>query len=230
MSVLLLSSCSLTGDGLKIPDSGSTDDRTLYAVDGGNNTTSNETATEGSEDNSNGSSLDEEEQIPTGTYCEFNDAELANCDPERNFDPWIAGTGEVHYWIRDGITEVFPFTTHDEPEVWYGYFQITSPETVRERTEDIFHVWFSESPNGPVLEGADCEWYTTQATGNFFWTLKMDEALTGMCYLGEHPRILYANFETRCYSGFFEGICDDENKNKSDRTYQFDVSRRFKNY
>ena len=60
-SVLLLSSCSLTGDGLKIPDSGSTDDRTLYAVDGRNNTTPDETDTESSEDNRDDSNIAEEE-------------------------------------------------------------------------------------------------------------------------------------------------------------------------
>ena len=180
VSILLLSACGLTGNNKEITDT-MNDERTLYAIDDGNSTASDEIDTGSSSNNNGGSSPDESEQNPMGTYCEFTDAELANCDPERNFDPWIVGTGEVHYWIRDKKTEVFPFTTNDEPEVWYGYFQMTSPEVGRERTEDVFHVWFSETPNGPVIAGADCEWYTTQATGNFFWTFKQDEALTGMC-------------------------------------------------
>ena len=47
------------------------------------------------------------EEVEIGEYCAFNDPELANCDPNRTYDPWIAGTGEVHYWIRDKQTEVF---------------------------------------------------------------------------------------------------------------------------
>ena len=60
-------------------------------------------------------------------YCENNNPELANCDQDTNYDPWIAGTGEVHYWIRDQKTEVFPFTTDDHQDLWYGYLQLTSP-------------------------------------------------------------------------------------------------------
>ena len=41
---------------------------------------------------------------------------------------------------------------------------------------------------------------------------------------------MYVNFETRCHPDYFEGLCDDDNKNKSDRDYQFDVSRRVSSY
>ena len=72
-------------------------------------------------------------------YCEGNDPELANCDPERSYDPWTAHGGEVHYWIRDAKTEVYPFTVIYEPAIWYGYLHLTTGERVRDKyTEDIF--------------------------------------------------------------------------------------------
>ena len=163
-------------------------------------------------------------------YCEGNDPALANCDPDVNFDPWIAGTGEVHYWIRDKKTEVFPFTTEDHPDVWFGYLQMTSPEVAREPTEDLFHVWFSETPNGPLYGGADCEWYFTRAERDVFWTFKSGEELEGICHLGAVSQTLYVNFETRCHPDYYEGPCDDDNKQKSDRVYQFDVARRYRLY
>ena len=166
-----------------------------------------------------------------GLYCEGNDSTLADCDPDVNYDPWISGTGEVHYWIRDKKTMVFPFTTEDRPDVWYGYLQMTSPEVARELTEDMFHVWFSETPNGPLYGGEDCEWYTRSAEGYLYWTFKEnDPSLEGVCHLGAVSRTMYVNFETRCHPDYYEGLCDDDNKQKSDRVYQFDVSRRFSNY
>ena len=168
--------------------------------------------------------------VEIGTYCEFNDPELADCDPERTYDPWIAGTGEVPYWIQDKKTEAFPFTADDDDDVWYGYLQITSPELARETTEDLFHVWFSETPNGPRIEGEACERYVTRAEFDFYWTFKEGKALESVCHLGAYPRLMYVNFETRCHPDYFEGLCDDDNKNKSDRDYQFDVARRLKKY
>ena len=164
-------------------------------------------------------------------YCLGADPLLVDCDPEINYDPWIAGTGEVHYWIRNKRTRSFPFSTEVNPEVYYGLFQITTGEAVRKRTEDIFHVWFSETPNGPMIQGEDCEWYTTYASGNVYWTNDLEFG-PGACYLGNESRLLYANFETRCHPLFWEGPepCDDENKNKSGENFQFDVSRRFKLY
>ena len=100
--------------------------------------------------------------VHIGEYCAFNDPELANCDPDRNYDPWIAGTGEVHYWIRDKKTGVFPFTTDNNPKLWYGYLQLTSPELERDRIEDLFHIWFSETPNGLPIEGEYCDRYATR--------------------------------------------------------------------
>lgn len=166
--------------------------------------------------------------LPADQYCVGNDPELANCSTEQTFDPWIAAGGEIHYWIRDKKTEVFPFTVDYEPLVWFGYFQITSGEAKREDTEDVFHVWFSETPNGPPLEGDGCEWYTTRAQGYIYWRQGEMEEGDLICDIGTERRILYANFETRCYPGTYEGLCDDDNRQKSDRTYQFDVSRRYK--
>ena len=132
----------------------------------------------------------------------------------------------MHYWIRDKKTEVFPFTVDYDPRIWYGLLQITSGEAKREKTEDVFHVWFSETPNGPPLEGERCQWWTTRAQGNFYWT--QEEELEDVCFIGPERRLLYLNFETRCYPPTYEGLCDDANKQKSDRTYQFDVARRIK--
>lgn len=47
-----------------------------------------------------------------------------------------------------------------------------------------------------------------------------------MCCIGTQERTLYVNYETRCAPGYYEGRCDDENKQKSDETFQFDVARR----
>ena len=188
-----------------------------------------DTVDTGPSDASNDSGDSAEPQ--SAVYCEGNDPTLADCDPDVNYDPWIAGTGEVHYWIRDKKTMVFPFTTDEHPDVWYGYLQITSPEVAREHTEDMFHVWFSETPNGPLYGGEDCEWYATRAEGYVYWTFNEDDPyLAEVCNLGEVPRTMYVNFETRCHPDYYEGLCDDNNKQKSDRVYQFDVSRRFKNY
>ncbi len=186
-----------------------------------------------SEEDSSDSSADVE--TPTDGYCAGADPDLVDCDAERNFDPWIAGTGEVNYWIRNRLTEVFPFTLpersdgSDAEKIWYGLLQMTTGERRRKEGEDVFHAWFSETPNGPVIKGNNCEWYTLQARGNLYWT--QDESLADdACFLGTESRILYVNFETRCYPDTYAGTCDDANKRKTGRTYQFDVSRRFKLY
>jgi len=195
----------------------------LDSTDTAEETDTSENTDSADEDRANNEETSSEE------YCANNDPSLSNCDPENNFDPWIAGTGETPFWIRDQKTEVIPFTNEYGSEIEYGYLQITSPESVRERTEDIFHVWFSETPNGAVLEGFKCEWYTTQATGNVYWTQKGEDYGDQMCDLGIEPRTIYLNFETRCHINYYNGLCDDENKQKSSRTYQFDVARRFSN-
>ena len=170
-------------------------------------------------------------ELEQAEYCEGNNPELANCDPERTYDPWTAHGGEVHYWIRDAKTEVYPFTVIYDPEIWYGYLHLTTGERVRDMyTEDIFHVWYSETPNGPVLDNnPDCEYYSTQADLSFYWKQdNEDPLLEGICFIGAEERVLYLNYETRCIPGYYEGPCDDENKQKSEETYQFDVSRRIK--
>ena len=99
-------------------------------------------------------------------YCDGADPLLVDCDPDVNYDPWIVNGGERPYWIRDGKTLSFPFTVESSSEVDYGYFQITSGERQRNTaTEDIFHVWISETPNGPVLSDGDeeCERWAARA-------------------------------------------------------------------
>ena len=170
----------------------------------------------------------------SSTYCAGNDGDLSDCQASQNFDPWVAGTGETPVWIRKGLTEVFPFTLparSDYPSVKYGYLQMTSPERERDPAkEDVFHAWFSETPNGAPLGGAKCEIYLRQARDNFYWTQDPRYAKAA-CYLGDTERVLYVNFETRCYVGAYtgSGTCTADNKLKSLATYQFDVARRLKN-
>jgi len=170
----------------------------------------------------------------SSTYCAGNDGDLSDCKASQNFDPWVAGTGETPVWIRKGLTEVFPFTLparSDYPSVKYGYLQMTSPERERDPAkEDVFHAWFSETPNGAPLGGAKCEIYLRQARDNFYWTQDPRYAKAA-CYLGDTERVLYVNFETRCYVGAYtgSGTCTADNKLKSLATFQFDVARRLKN-
>ena len=171
--------------------------------------------------------------IVSDDYCAGNDSELADCRVDQNFDPWIASTGESPYWIRNRLTEVFPFTLPDRadhPEIRYGYLQLTTGERKRDAAkEDIFHMWFSETPNGPVLSGKDCEWYGTQAKTYFRWT--QDQSLAkDICFLGTESRTLYMNFETRCMPKYYAGTCGPGDLKKSSVKYQFDVSRRLQGY
>ena len=169
----------------------------------------------------------------SSSYCAGNDDDLADCNASQNFDPWIAGTGEVPVWIRNGLTEVFPFTLparSENPTLQYGYLQMTTPERARDPyKEDVFHVWFSETPNGAPISGTKCEYYGRQARKEFYWTQKPQYA-NQVCYLGDAERVLYLNFETRCLVGVYAGTgtCTADTKLKSTATYQFDVSRRVK--
>ena len=170
----------------------------------------------------------------SSTYCAGNDDDLADCKASQNFDPWVAGTGETPIWIRKGLTEVFPFTLparSENPTIKYGYLQMTSPERERDpATDDVFHAWFSETPNGAPISGNRCDIYLRQARDSFYWTQDSRYAKQ-VCYLGEAGRVLYVNFETRCFVGAYtgSGSCTADSKLKSNATYQFDVSRRLKN-
>ena len=170
----------------------------------------------------------------SSTYCAGNDDDLADCKASQNFDPWVAGTGETPIWIRKGLTEVFPFTLparSENPTIKYGYLQMTSPERERDpATDDVFHAWFSETPNGAPISGNRCDIYLRQARDSFYWTQDSRYA-NQVCYLGEAGRVLYVNFETRCVVGAYtgSGSCTADSKLKSNATYQFDVSRRLKN-
>ena len=82
-------------------------------------TSENQNSSESNEEDSGGSGVlytDFSDQ-----YCSGAEPTLVDCDPEINYDPWIAGTGEVHYWIRNKKTLSFPFSTEVNPEVYYGF-------------------------------------------------------------------------------------------------------------
>ena len=160
------------------------------------------------------------------SYCSGADAALVTCDPKINFDPWIASTGERPYWIYNKKTKSFPFTTATAADSDYGFLQVTTFERNRDKyTEDIFHLWFSETPNGPPIEGVKCEYYATQARLNLYWSQR-EQYKNQVCFLGTEKRVLYVNAETRCSPRHYQGKCDDDNKQKSGESYNFDVSRR----
>jgi|SaaInlStandDraft_1057018.scaffolds.fasta_scaffold43007_4 hypothetical protein len=173
--------------------------------------------------------------VDESEYCYGADYAVVDCDASRNYDPWVASTGERAYWIRNQLTISIPFTLpsrDDADDVRYGYFQMTSPQSRRDpATDDVFRVWFSSEPNGEPLggRGSKCEKWLVQARGNFHWT--QDQSLSGqLCFLGETAKVLYANFETACYAPRYEGSCSDTNKQKSASSYQFDVARLVKGY
>ena len=207
---------------------------TLAVNDGGTGTGDGGTGTgDGGTGTGDGGTGTGDGGIVSDDYCAGNDSELADCRVDQNFDPWIASTGESPYWIRNRLTEVFPFTLPDRadhPEIRYGYLQLTTGERKRDAAkEDIFHMWFSETPNGPVLSGKDCEWYGTQAKTYFRWT--QDQSLAkDICFLGTESRTLYMNFETRCMPKYYAGTCGPGDLKKSSVKYQFDVSRRLQGY
>ena len=174
--------------------------------------------------------------VDESEYCYGADYALVDCDASRNYDPWIASTGEKAYWLRNQLTLSIPFTlpARDDSEsqadlVKYGYFQMTSPMRRRDVSkEDVFRVWFSEEPNGEPVSSL-CEEWMVRARGNFLWT--QDESLASQaCFLGHESRVLYANFETACYAPRYEGSCSDTNKQKSSKAYQFDVARLVRAY
>ncbi len=170
-------------------------------------------------------------------YYELNDEELVNCYPDDtywHFDPWIEGTPEKALGIYTAKTTAIPFTLPsraDAADVAFGYLQMTTGEPVRSGSAaDYFHVWVSTVPNGPKISD-ECEEYKDQADSYFYWT--QDEREKGVCYLGSESRVLYVNFETRCYPAVYPGgadACNLMNKRKSSRRYLFDVARGYQRY
>ena len=223
------SSASGGGSGGSGGDTGSSSGDSSSSGGGSGSSGGDTGSSSGSTGNSGGTGI----EVVTDGYCSGNDPSAADCQVDQNFDPWIAGTGETPYWIRSRLTEVFPFTLparSTASDTRYGYLQLTTGERKRDAVQDdIFHMWFSETPNGPVLQGNKCEWYGEQAKTYFYWT--QDPSLAGeMCDLGTASRTLYVNFETRCYEPLYSGSCSDASKQKSSVKYQFDVSRRIKGY
>lgn len=181
---------------------------------------------------SNGAGSGGGSDIESDTYCGGLNTNLAECSVNTHFDPWLNNTAAQALVIRDKLTRSVPFTLPSRAvaeNVDYGYLAFTTSEPARTGTiDDVFHVWFSNEPNGTPLEGTNCERYLDVAEGYFYWT--QDTGYQGMCYLGESKRLLYVNFETRCSPLRYPGICDDLNKNKSSKTYQFEVSRQYQGY
>jgi len=201
---------------------------------GGTDTSGGGTDTGGGGTDTGGSGTDTGGSTDTSGYCVGNDDDLADCRVDGVFDPWIASSGEVPIWIRDRKTEVFAFTLparSDAEDVRFGYLQLTTPERSRDPvTEDIFHMWWSETPNGAPLSGDKCEIWDAQARINMVpWS--QDPTLAAhTCYLGATSRVLYLNFETRCFPTRFKRTCDSDNLQKSSGVYQFDVARYLKPY
>lgn len=196
------------------------------------------TGTTGSSGTSTASSAPNKPDPYAYGYCTGNDDAVADCRIDGLFDPWVAGTGENAIWIEGGKVEVFPFllpSRYDTDKyadlVRYGLLQFTAPERRRDpASEAVFHAWWSVEPNGAPLDGRGCEWWAQQARGNMYWTQDADVS-GGACYLGASERVLYLNFETRCYApAYRSGVCDADNPQRSMRSYQFDVARRWKGY
>lgn len=193
-----------------------------------------------------------------GQYCADNDEKLAVCEPDQNFDPWIAATGERPVFIRGGKTVAIPFTNEINDQVEYGMLQLTAAERRRDRaTEDVFHIWVSASPNGPVLNNQElCSWYGVEARTLFYWS-QQTKYETQACFLGTPDGVYYVNVETRCLPKYYnvsdrvkdpdpakyldidESVaptsyqtvrrrCDDNNKWKSSATYAVDIARLLK--
>jgi len=141
-----------------------------------------------------------------GQYCTGNDENLSVCDPDDNFDPWIAATGERPVYVRDGMTVAIPFTNAINDQVEYGMLQLTAAERRRDRAkEDIFHIWMSASPNGPVLNNDApelCSWYGVEARTLFYWS-QQTKYETQACFLGVPDGVYYVNIETRCYAKYY---------------------------
>lgn len=160
------------------------------------------------------------EKMETDQYCGTFDPDLVECDPDENLDPWATESAGKDYTITDQLTRALPFTSTNTSSVQYGWLELDTSELPRQSDEDVFHIWFSEAPNGAPLSDSNCEAYLDQARGNFYWT-QSTEYINDMCYLGQAKRTLYVNFETRCEPASYPGDCNDQQKQKSRRTYQF---------
>ena len=76
-------------------------------------------------------------------------------------------------------------------------------------------------------EDSRCEAYSRAAELNLYLHQRPgNEQLAQACFSGTQARLLYLHSETRCTPSHYEGVCDDDNKQKSDETFQFDAARR----
>lgn len=168
------------------------------------------------------------EKSETDQYCGTFDPDLVECDPGENLDPWPTESTGKDYTIRNQLTKSLPFSLTNTSSIEYGWIVLDTTELPRQSDEDVFHIWFSQAPNGPPLPEPECEVYLNEARGNFHWTQSGDYR-NEMCYLGQAKRTLYLNFETRCNPASYPGDCSDQLKQKSRRTYQFFARKMIQN-
>jgi len=160
-------------------------------------------------------------------YCGTFNPDLVECEPKENLDPWQAESEAVSYSVANQLTKSLPFSSTNAPSIDYGWVALSTTEPPRDYSEDVFHIWFSKKPNGPVLPAPQCEAYLSEANQNFYWTQSKAHG-DGMCYLGENKETFYLNFETRCHPDFYAGNCSDKDKKKSRRSYQFSLKKSLK--
>ncbi|MEK9654904.1 MAG: hypothetical protein VW202_04295, partial [Halieaceae bacterium] len=79
-----------------------------------------------------------------------------------------------YYAILNQLTKSPPFSLTNTSSVEYGWNLLDTSELPRQSDEDVFHIWFSEAPNGPPLSEPECEAYLNEARGNFHWTQSGD--------------------------------------------------------
>ena len=155
-------------------------------------------------------------------YCHGNDPTVSECDPAINFDLWAETQAYEYVEIRDAKTRAFPFSLGPSAP-GYGSLYIGSYDSSLVGTSEVFRAWFSAKPNGEVLNGASCEWYSSEPDGYLNWMFGQTRYDTSACDLGIDHRTLYLNFETRCSPHTSADLCTETRKPR--RPYIFFVDR-----
>lgn len=110
------------------------------------------------------------------------------------------------YRLRRGVVSSFSFTADafDKP----GVITFTNNMPHLVSSGYMFRGWFSEEPNGPVLNGSrGCEFYHSDPNPwNMQWTQSFAEPRWG-CNLGYQARELYLNMAVACWEGKGNGNC-----------------------
>ena len=82
--------------------------------------------------------------------------------------------------------------------------QMTSPEVARDLTEDMFHVWFFETPNGPLMVEKTANGTQEVLKDICIGPLKKALNLRASVISARFPT-MYVNFETRCHPDYLRG-------------------------